>query len=831
KYNIALKYFINSAKILSKNLNTTNFKKNITYEYINSKIKIIFCYELLQQFDKALEHINDLKHGNFDLLNKLKNDKLKNELKTKIIHILGHIQNESALKNRLSKNTFAGYEIYLARKYLKVSSQTNTIHKVCEGAILAEFNEHNKAVEIYEDLLSNDIKLNIHEKSELYFYLGYSNYCLNKKETGEKYYKLFEDYCIKYNHLDGLLYTQIFKIKLNIYNKKFADITFDEIESWLRKLKLHFPSRHSNIWIISEWYKLNYLLNSYWYIKNILDKNFPLMDVIDDILYHLKKYIEYENLTDSKVSNKFNSTNEAPLTSLREYSFYNIKINSVCNVQNDNSLDLISNNIASYFKNFIDKDLTQIYHEVPNIRENNNLLIYCQKNIFDKYSFDKLKNLIKYNHKDNINYIIFIEDLNKKSQNLIENIKNNNEEKILRKQGTNSTIYFDNFEDTIKTIFILNVYEKIRLSLSEPKFLYLSTIPLTKNYEAYMLEPLETLIDEYPTTEEIAPQLSDIKFIKQLKNIEDWQLFRSNQELKAETGGLLFELFCELTNNILDNTNMNQLAFSCFYSDNFKTNEYRVPFFYNNQFNTQKKFDNRKPYSNTGIEPYLSRIFDIFEMEEKLCEIKPCNNNYDKECKYKYTNTFIHTNKSRDLKCDPSSQDYLVNIHKLIAEIPDDDLIVNRNYSVWLKRIVNKNKTISTAGLFIALFNNIDENSIKNLCNKNNAVHDNFIDKIMNTPTNKFIFSKSYINNNDIVYSKYDTIKNFQILLSSTYRNYNNYKEKKEYADTVNDLDILLKDYKTYLYKIENNIHVDNEILNNAINRIRQIFDKHSLDI
>lgn len=239
------------------------------------------------------------------------------DLRTEVYHEIAHFYNERAVfhsyisgfydiqdeaeKNRI--NTIRAQrerDIFSAQEYISIAKDLdkNNAYHSCHGLICYENSNYRQALCIYEEALrcNEIVRDNKIYNEELYyellFYLAQSKAACDKKKEALEDLKDFEAYCEKKHNQDAIAHSRILRTKailsdLQLYaittsSKIFQDLLDEILE---QKLSMYVPTS-----VQVEWQKLIFALNSFYYIRCIVENKIAFPDGVEEISFNLQKY-------------------------------------------------------------------------------------------------------------------------------------------------------------------------------------------------------------------------------------------------------------------------------------------------------------------------------------------------------------------------------------------------------------------------------------------------------------------------------------------------------------------------------------------------------------
>lgn len=720
KYEKSLLFFEKAVKLLEQKPTSTNVHSDDQLKlYFKSKLFIVFSLEYKHEFDKAISELKELR----ERINKITDPDTKKEFDLEIIHALGHCCNEKAIKAlQQTSDEDVSELIRNSRHYIEKACGSDISYKSCEGTILAEYNEYGQAIQVFEEALK-DGNLDPALKNEIYFYKGYANYCLNKIDEAKKDFENFKNFCKLKQDNDALSHAYIFEIKAELRNRKIESIQIKEIESWIQDLQNHRPSYYVNRWVQTEWTKLLYLLKGFYYLKLVVRDNdsVPLMTVIDEIFYCFKKYVDADKLEVKE------SKEEECSSELRKYNVNGIPVYSISN-SNRLSEEHSDNYLHISFQEALKSHrLNKIYDNMLSRRKTNNLFIACFKKLFKTGTIEEIKSFIEI--AGQLNVIVYKDtEVDSEFVSIIENIHNNFEEPVFSSEDNNRAIHFTNFNDALKTIFVLNAFERILNDFVEPKHIFiLAPLKDTKVFR-FQTGSIEKLVNYDTNIQETSDLCNeDSFFYNQILFIEEWYNEKVHDVLAAENGDEIKEYFRYIYNNLKQSIGNRAIKFICYFPDNVKTGEYRIAF-------RDGDIDHyRKPLSNVVVQKKIRNLKRV--VDKRNCSINCISSrrgcHFCCEVNVDFKSSEL-TNGTEIFNC----------VSDLLNYIPCQKITGKCN--LWVKTIIkDKNKTIPQKasifnGILLVLFEtDVTEQLMKDVCKYNDESVANY-----RTPARKDIESQ-----------------------------------------------------------------------------------------
>jgi len=655
-------------------------------ELIKIKINKGYCLEFNQDFDAAIQHFESFEK---ELGKKMKEQPhlgYLNDAIHEVWHALGHCYNEKAI----TKNEDDGESIKKAREFLEKSvegGEKYEKYKGCLGSIRAEFNEQMEAIKKFDEAFHVIPEAHKFEKAEILFYKGYSYSLLGKLEDAKTQYDEFEEICNKLNDKDGLAHVEIFKIKLELRNKRITELDQNTIIKWINTLIEREPSVYVNKSIKEEWNKTINFLKALYQIVPILKNETSLINSLGTIIHYLAncnpENWEKENSTVNSLANfKTFSFNKIPVYLIADKTFSFEKLEKI-KVQLDNigdkkySIDTNVTNISEFISD-------NYQHKLGKERQSNVLIF------FESYNNEIEDTLDHIRQQQNINYVIDIKNTNDVKKTISYNVT----------KRDCSIIELDDIEAAIKIVYILNALERIRLELINPKFFFVLTPLREVSVYNYQTGEINELIWERNV--KTTNGNTEKNFKNQINNIDTFFKNKINADIEDNNKNISF------CNHIINCLSGVSVKYSLFFPFETNKSDYRIVI---KEQNEEPK--SVKPYSNRKIEQLLSlNIASAINDSSKRnnCPLNVCNGQ-NEICR-----SIIKTCNPNNIS-DNNQQEYCyVNV---VKDIPDLELDINKKYTFWLKYFErdDSNKDIIEGLLMIVLDENTTE-KFEDYCEK-----------------------------------------------------------------------------------------------------------------
>lgn len=309
-------------------------------------IKIGYCYEFKNEFSKALciytlitgnvdPYVKEIVPVSFvdeikDLISGIEFSELSEDNSYDLKHGLGHFYNEFVLfpeSNEIISriNDYKKDFLYKANNtFYNIACERGRYYS-CLGTNHSEHNEFLEAVQIIDFAIDAGIfnygttqVKNQHLIQRLNFYKAHAYMYCGEFEKAHNCFDSFEQYCKEYEDNDGFAHLAIYKAYLMMLERGLNNLTYNEIESALIKLRQYKPSLYSNIQMIDERKMLIHLLNSLLLVKillgNEIEEDEYLMSILNPLaalpieLYKSIKAMETNSGRELFESGKLNYT-------------------------------------------------------------------------------------------------------------------------------------------------------------------------------------------------------------------------------------------------------------------------------------------------------------------------------------------------------------------------------------------------------------------------------------------------------------------------------------------------------------------------------------------
>jgi len=258
-------------------------------DHFGTLVRLSYAYDGLKNFDKAIatglraEHLPEQSH-------------VSEEERAELYHALGYFHinrsfrgtNEASVQDRES-----------GIHYMQLACSTGTNGYIHIGGLASLYNEtkrFSETIKLFDTVIENE-KTRTNEKLEnaLYFYRAEAGIGTDRYAQARAYLARVERYARASLDWDALALVKLYQIRTELKLRDVAELSLDEIRSYLSILYEHEPSPY-----VAESFKLDRenvisILSGFYLINQSVHEESPLHD-IDEILakaiYYLEKMYE-----------------------------------------------------------------------------------------------------------------------------------------------------------------------------------------------------------------------------------------------------------------------------------------------------------------------------------------------------------------------------------------------------------------------------------------------------------------------------------------------------------------------------------------------------------
>ncbi|MCL2499292.1 MAG: hypothetical protein FWE90_03030 [Defluviitaleaceae bacterium] len=651
-YSDAKDLFIHHIKcVIEKGIDTLN---NSGRELLlDNLISLAYCYEKLNTFDGIMTAVCLLESIRESVSVQIFSDKLTiekswiegNKYEVEIYHALAHFYNERAVFHHYKANaTIKNYnkkdDIKKSREYISIAKNKIGDHSLhsCHGLICFEDNDFYRAAQIYIEA-KGCVASNEALKNELLFYLAQANYRIaksrNQKNQAKKLWEDFATYCRMKHNYDALAQYYVIRAKAELADITLQAENINYYKDFLKSILSHRVSKYVPKSIAHERTKIIYTLRVFIALHNIFNDKSSFVDGIEEISFHLTKYVEYllkdrqtpiSHVSLDEVS--FDESKEESDNSCASHKLFVVEYSGLELVCYGNIADIENDNSGIKIVGRIPKKQEDVILNQIKSNRHIDVIIYLPSNNDCKCDCSFLKKAL--NTEQGICVVTYTD----KGQETINNIKNA-VKTALRK---NSIIYqTDNSLEAIRIAFCFGVFELMRKHLISPvPMLGLAPLVESKSYSFQAGERFKQLIQPPERANAQNVQIRALSgAINKLSTIQH-STIKPNIEVTSHLD--------KLTRIIEKITPRGVLLAAYFanYSENIVVSQVTAPYkVYNNTLDSVIDYvcpgKNNEPYNLTSIYKSIDG-YDVVDdkieslsIKDSFCDFTKCSETFTRE--------------------------------------------------------------------------------------------------------------------------------------------------------------------------------------------------------
>jgi SAM-dependent methyltransferase len=252
-------------------------------------VRLSYAYAGLKIFDKAIRTAQRAEQSS-------EQGQVSDEERAELYHALGHFYIDRSLS---ANNEASVQDRENGDHYMQLACSTGEngyLYIACLANIYNETKRFSETTQLFDTFVENE-KTHADEKLEnaLYFYRAEASIGTDRYSDARSYLARVERYARATRDWDALAHVKLYQIRTELKRKHVAELSPDEIRSYLSILYEHEPSpyvvesfkldRENVISILSGFYLINQAIN-----EQALPENFN--EIIEEAIYYLEKMYE-----------------------------------------------------------------------------------------------------------------------------------------------------------------------------------------------------------------------------------------------------------------------------------------------------------------------------------------------------------------------------------------------------------------------------------------------------------------------------------------------------------------------------------------------------------